>query len=626
MEEKVRCYNCMERKPARFKVCPYCGYSEDTKYDPNYAPPGTELNDRYILGVMIGHNSEGANYIGYNSAIGCKVLIREYMPVNLCHRVPGRATISVPAETCVNFKTLMSEFKDLNRKLAQMRNLQHIIPTLDIIEANNTTYVIYEYLEGIKLIEYLNKNAGELTWQQVSALFPTFFTTLSLMHNNHVYHRSISPDTIYITPKGELRICGFSIYSVRTMHLELPCEIFEGYAAPEQYTPGARQGAFTDVYGICAVLYRILTGTRPIDVPSRLLLDNLTPPKELNPNIPKNVSDAIFNGMRLDSRQRTQTITELVTQLFEQTEPDPVEKPEQKPVQKEPVTENHVSSMERLRTPLTISVMALCAFLILAIVILSILNKDGSFHMNYSSESIPAIESTTENHIIIESSVATETEPSTEILGDSQMPLLIGSKFEVKKTQLETDGWLYLEPVYAFSDNYEAGLIMEQEILAGSPFKSGSTVKVVVSRGPSAVQIPDYTGKSLKDYEAELDAIGIKYITEAVVNYEFETGYVVELSRNAGEIFDLAGEDTLKIFYASNPETTPAPETMPTQTLPPETVPTETVLPTENRDDSGVELETAPPLAPDPTENYSEWTEEAPETAPSLTTTVTIDE
>ena len=74
-----------------------------------------------------------------------------------------------------------------------MRNLPHIMPTLDIFSANNTTYVAYEYLEGIKLIEHLKNNAGELTWKQVSKLFPTFFTTLSLMHNNGVIHRAISP-------------------------------------------------------------------------------------------------------------------------------------------------------------------------------------------------------------------------------------------------------------------------------------------------------------------------------------------------------------------------------------------------------------------------------------------------
>ncbi len=631
MDEKIRCYNCMEMKPARFRICPYCGYPDDTPYDPDYAPPGTELNDRYTIGVKIGHNSEGANYIGYNSSIGCKVLIREYVPVGLCRRVRGRATISVLPERVVQYKALMAEFSDLNRRLAQMRNLQHIIPTLDMFTANNTTYVVYEYLEGIKLIEYLKEHAGELTWHQVSSMFPTFFTTLSLMHNSHVIHRAISPDTIYVTPKGELRLCGFSIYDVRTMHLELPSELFQGYAAPEQYTPGAKQGTFTDVYGICAVLYRLLTGSQPVDAPSRLQKDNLNAPYDLNQNIPRNVSDAIVKGMCLDSEKRTQTITELVTQLFEQTEepaepqPVPAEPPRRKkktePKKKQQKDDNidyavpgQESSSDTLHTPLIIAVMTVCILLVAAIIMISIMNQKGSSSLNSQTETttVPT-EIMTENNIVTESSG--EAPVPTEAQGDSQMPSLVGMSYELKKEQLETDGWLYLEPIYAYSNDYKAGIIIEQAIPAGDPFNSGSTVKVVVSKGPSSIQLPDYTGKSLKDYEAELEALGLtNYTTEAIVNYSFETGYVVELNKEAGEIFDLTSDETLKIFYASNPETTPV-VTEPVQTT---TVSEPAVMETQTEeatDDSGVMLETAPSVAPG---SEGEYTQEAPETAPDL--------
>ena len=648
MEEKNRCWNCMEKKPVRFRICPHCGYAEDTPYDPNYAPPGTELNDHYTLGVKIGHNSEGANYIGYNSSIGCKVLIREYMPIGLCKRVRGRATISVYPNQVVQYKALMAEFTELNKNLAQMRNLPHIIPTLDMFSVNNTTYVVYEYLEGIKLVEFLNDNAGELSWNQVSELFPTFFTTLSLMHNNNVIHRAISPDTIYVTPKGELRLCGFSIYSVRTVHLELPCELFSGYAAPEQYTPGAKQGTFTDVYGICAVLYRILTGCKPTEAPSRIQNDNLCPPREMNSNIPQNVSDAIMKGMNLDSQSRTQTITEFVTQLFEQSEPsapvkiippDTPQKHNKKPHASDdenidyPIHEESI--IDRIRMPLIIAVMFLCIFLVLAIIFLNFMNP-GSVSPGQSAETTTVTEPS-ENNIVTEP--ASESEPlTTEAQGDSQMPALVGMSYEIKKQQLETDGWLYLEPIYAYSDNYKAGIIIEQAIEAGQPFTSGETVRVVVSKGPSTIQLPDYHGKTLKDYEAELEALGLtNYNTEAVVNYSFDTGYVIELNKEAGEIFDLTGEDTLKIFYASNPETTQViivteiTQVTEIVTEPPVVIEpvTEATEPeeTEPTEPSEEEFETAPSVAPDIAEESTstaepgqDITEEAPLTAPPIET------
>ncbi len=66
------CPGCMEMKPETEKVCHNCGYAENTPFDPNYIAPGTVLNDRYAVGVKLGHNSEGATYIGYNKSIGCK--------------------------------------------------------------------------------------------------------------------------------------------------------------------------------------------------------------------------------------------------------------------------------------------------------------------------------------------------------------------------------------------------------------------------------------------------------------------------------------------------------------------------------------------------------------------------
>jgi len=638
MEIQNRCYSCMSMKPERLKICPICGYAEDTPYDPDYAPPGTELSGKYTIGVKIGHNSEGANYIGYNSAIGCKVLIREYCPVGICKRVRGQATISILSGREIPYKALREEFRELNRKLAQMRTLQHIIPTLDIIDANNTTYVIYEYLEGIKLVEYLKENAGELTWQHVSELFPTFFTTLNLMHNIGVIHRAISPDTIYVTPKTELRLCGFSIYDVRTMHLELPSEIFPGYAAPEQYTPGAQQGTFTDVYGICAVLYRLLTGSQPVDAQSRIQQDNLCSPYELNQNIPKNVSDAIMKGMCLDAQERTQTITDLVTQLFEKKaepekekdEPPVYEKRKKRTETKQfpehmeidyPVSEQG-GIIEKFRMPLIVAVMTICILLVLAIIIISLMNKSGTVSMNSSTEpTVLTDEASTENNIVTETSG--EIQPLTEVQGDSQMPLLVGMSYELKKEQLETDGWLYLEPSYQYSDDYKAGLIIWQSIEAGQPFNSGAVVKVIVSQGPSSVTIPDYAGKTLVEYEEELDALGMadRYSTEAVVNYSFQTGEVVELNRQAGEIFNLSSEEMLKIFYASNPETTPATEPPQTTVVQQQTEPVTTIpVQEENTDDSGVQLETAPSIAPaeDESQDNSEHTEEAPETAPDF--------
>lgn len=610
MGEKRLCYGCMERKPAEATVCPVCGYRDDTVSDKNYLEPGTLLNNRYIVGVMLNHNSEGATYLGYNQAIGCKVLIREYMPTGFCTRVKGKPVISVSPQQVVQYKALMADFTELNKSLAQMRSSTLINPTLDIFAENNTTYAISEYVEGVKLVDYLKDNAGELTWKQVSSMFPTFFTTLSLVHNNGIIHRAISPDTIYVTEKGELKLCAFCISTVRTVHTDLPCEMFHGYAAPEQYTPSMRQGTFTDVYGICAVLYRILTGCKPTDAPSRLQNDNLCAPHEMNPNIPKNVSRVIMKGMSLFAEDRIQTVTELVTQLFEQpSEPEPKPIPvEHSRRQQQKRQENRRQTVtvrgdymeepdnviDRIKIPVIIGVLLICVLLVIAIVVINLLDMGPiSDNSSYGLESSATAPSDMSDNIIMES------EDSTEETGDSQMPDLIGKNYETKKQQLEQDGWLYLAAEYEFSDKYKAGLIIDQELEPGAFFNSGQTVKVIVSKGPSSVILPDFEGKTLSEYEAELDALGLTaHNSEAVVNYDYQNGYVVSLSHEVGEKFDLTRNETLKIYYASNPEPTTAPP--PPETEPPTAAPTEAPKPVDPVDDP--EEMTAPPAPELPVE------------------------
>ena len=584
MGERKLCYGCMQLKPETEKICHNCGYAEGTPYDPNYIAPGTVLNERYAVGAKLGHNSEGATYIGYNKSIGCKVLIREYMPQGLCVRVKGKATISVNPSHVVQYKALMAEFTELNKSLAQMRSLAHINPTLDLFATNNTTYAVYEYLEGIKLVDYLKDNAGELTWKQVSEMFPPFFTTLSLLHNNGVIHRGISPDTIYVTPKGELRLCGFSISTVRTAHTELPCEIFHGYAAPEQYAPSTRQGTWTDVYGICAVLYRILTGCKPTEAPSRMENDNLCEPHEMNPSIPRHVSRVIMRGLNLFGADRIQTVTELVTQLFEQ-----VPEPEPKPIPVEPVyrprpqqvrpapqpvydddgydddyddydVDDRDSMIDRIKIPIIIAVLLTCVLMVIAIVVLNLLDMGPFSTGSNNSRPVETTTSMTETVDNIVTEPVQDTTASTVESGDSNMPDLRGRDYETKKKQFEAEGWIFLEATYDYSDEYKKGQIISQSIAPGASFNSGATMQVVVSKGPAKVKIPAYEGKTLKEYEKELDALGLRdfYVTEAVTNYKYESGEVIELNMEAGDMFDLTGDDTLKIYYASNPETTTA--------------------------------------------------------------------
>lgn len=332
------CYKCMGEFDSDKNVCPHCGYDTNSPHNPMYITPGTILHDRYLVGILREFNGEGATYVGHDISTGTKVLLREYMPINLCTRVKGKATISVNYNNLAKYKAFMAEYTELNKSLARLRNNSNINPVLDMFAENNTTYTVFEYIDGVKMLDYLKDNAGELSWEQASAIFPPLFTTIGIVHNAGIIHRAISPDTVYITNKGELKLFGFCISAVRTANAGLEYELFKGYAAPEQYSASSssRQGSWTDVYGVSALLYRAVTGCMPVDSVSRLKHDDLCEPCRLNNSVPPHISRVIMDGMNLTGRDRIQTITELVTRLFEQPAP-PV-----KPVNRDaaPVPEN----------------------------------------------------------------------------------------------------------------------------------------------------------------------------------------------------------------------------------------------------------------------------------------------
>lgn len=621
MGDKKRCYSCMENYESYKSVCPYCGYDENSPYNPMYIAPGTILHERYMVGVLLGFNGEGATYTAYDQTIGCKVLIREYVPINLCTRVKNKPVISVNYNNLAKYKAFMVEFTELNKSLARFRNNTNIIPAVDMFAENNTTYTVYEHVEGISLLEFLKDNAGELSWEQVSKLFPQLFTTIGIIHNAGITHRAISPETIYVTEKGELKLSAFCISAVRTANAGLEYELFKGYAAPEQYSAStsSRQGSWTDVYGVCALLYRVLTGCMPTEASSRMESDNLCEPNALNRKIPPHVSRVIMEGMNISRRDRIQTITELVTKLFEQPTEEvnpvipaavapPIDDYTKRFNSRQPYDapapapqneyydrpQNGYNNQNDYQNPQNgyndgyyddgsnyndgyddgnqsdykyekVSsidkfkipiIIGVLLFAILMVIIVAILGV-----LSPKSSKDESTYSSAPDNII---EATTTTEQTTDTL-DGTMLDLTGKYFDI--TQQKYADVFKLEATYEYNDDYENGQIFEQDIAEGESFKTGeTTVHVKVSKGSSKAKIPDYSGCSVSQYEALLQGMNIKYqlVEDTSSNASANTVTKIELNGNtagAGDQIDIATGERLMVYYSTKAAETEAPTT-----------------------------------------------------------------
>ena len=545
--------------------CEKCGYSNDAPYLPSYLAPGTVLNDRYIAGKLLSYNGEGATYIGFDKVTGTKVTIKEYMPDTLCSRKKGDPQIVVDPNQLPLYKTYMSEFVELNKALLKARSMTHIQTVLDIFPQNNTAYVIFEFINGITLKNYLANCSGELTWDRVKELFPPILTTLSLVHSAGIIHRGISPQTILVTEKNELKLIDFQISAGRTTGTEIACEMYPGYSAPEQYSSAEWQGTWTDVYGISATLYRVLTGCVPAESISRLGNDNCPEPMVINRNVPSHVSKVIMNGLKLNTSNRIQTITELVVKLFEQpkfntAEQEAVrpvqrvkrievtEEPEKAPVQKS--TNAKGKKKKQNNKAAIIATIIVCGVIIIgfgiAIAVLAMTdnNTSSSYDPNYYS----APESTA-------SSSAPETTAATTTVSSDTMPDIVygcptftGALFTSIQ---DTYNFVKINAEYKFDDTVANGIVISQSIKPDTEITEGTEIKLVVSKGPSSIALPDYTGLKVDEYTAMLSQRNVKFEKKETGDTNgVKAGYVVKCSKKVGEKVDVANSETVTVYYA----------------------------------------------------------------------------
>ena len=546
IKETSLCMGCMNDKTYD-GPCKLCGYSDNTPNIPTYLAPKTFLADRYIVGKVISYNGEGALYIVYDSAAGAMVTIKEFMPDTLCSRRKGETDITVDPSAAALYKTYLSEFIDLNRTLMKLRGMSHVQTVLDVFCENNTAYVVFEYINGISLKTYLANSSGVITWEQAKELFSPFFTTLSLIHSAGIIHRGISPSTIFVTDKLELKLTGFAICAARTTGTEIPCEMFAGFAAPEQYT-NEINGTWTDVYGISAVLYRCLTGC----IPTEAIARNgtcLMEPMMINRNIPANISSVIMAGLNISPEDRVRTITEFVDRLFTQpkaAEPAPAEKAK--------LTRRE--QKQRRERNKTIAVMVIAGIVLAAFIVVFVLTLNGTLTGGNSTppESTSTVEATAETREPETSQAETtssQPEPDQIITSDTiKMPDFSGRSYDYE-TERYGSTFTFV-PKYEYSDTYANGLMYDQSIEAGKEVTAGITVVVKVSKGPSRVALPDYTGQTPDKYIAELSKLNIKYSVTTERSNEAKDGYVFKCSVEIGDLVDVENGQEVTVYCAEN--------------------------------------------------------------------------
>ncbi len=349
------CYNCFSQRENPEGPCPYCGFDleENAKKFPVALRAGTLLNDRYIVGRVLGQGGFGITYLAYDTQLQTKVAVKEYMPNDIATRIEG-ATVSVAMDTKKDDFTYGAErFQEEARTLAKFIGHPNIAGVSSYFDANDTSYFVMDYIEGISFKSYIGNAGGRVSVDEALNIMIPVLRALTAVHQEGFIHRDVTPDNIYISKDGNVKLLDFGSarYSIGDKSKSLDVILKVGYAPKEQYIRRGRQGPYTDVYSCAACLYAALTGVLPPESLERLDQDELVPVSQAGIEIPEWLDRAILKGLAVQPEDRFQSAAEFLDAIENQIA---VEVPGAAPVQAP-------QAAKKSRTPLIAAVAALLA-------------------------------------------------------------------------------------------------------------------------------------------------------------------------------------------------------------------------------------------------------------------------
>lgn len=315
------CMGCMREKETAEGPCPYCGFEERRDGPSHYLPCRSILNGKYLVGKVLGEGGFGITYLGWDLNLDMKVAIKEYYPSGLVTRmsVSSSEVVSYTGEKADFYQTGKNKFMTEAKTLAKFYSLPGIVSVKDFFQESNTSYIVMEYIEGVTLKEYLKKNGGRIPAPKVLEWMRPVIHSLEQVHRTGLIHRDISPDNIMITKDDTVKLLDFGAARDISPDGGRSLSVFlkPGYAPEEQYRTHGAQGPWTDIYALCATIYKCMTGMTPPEPLERMRADGLQSPARLGADLLPYQEYAVLKGLSIDAKDRYQSMEELEAALYD---------------------------------------------------------------------------------------------------------------------------------------------------------------------------------------------------------------------------------------------------------------------------------------------------------------------
>ncbi|MDE5584157.1 MAG: Stk1 family PASTA domain-containing Ser/Thr kinase [Ruminococcus sp.] len=506
---------------------------------------GKKLDGRYEITELIGIGGMAEVYKGIDvmdhKDVAIKILKKEY------------------AEN----EDFLRRFRNESKAIAVLSH-PNIVKIYDVGFSDKIQYIVMEYIDGITLKEYIEEEKV-LTWKDTVHFVIQILRALQHAHDKGIVHRDIKPQNIMMFTDGTIKVMDFGIAKFAREEGKTATDQAIGsvhYISPEQ-AGGNVTDAKSDIYSVGAMMYEMLTGSKPFDSDNPVAIavmhmqDIPERPRALNPDIPDGLEEIVLRAMEKSPQDRYQSTAEMISDIdafkvnpnmsfgYYKEEDDeyddygemdegqyyasvedaigqleienddrggkktkvadpPIKKgKKQKPVYEDPDDDNYVDDVEE-RPSLVVPVLT-------AIVVV----------------------------VIIVAVIFVATLLSNLIKGDTQtndftMPDFYGMDYNAAVTQygnniqFQEDGSEYNE--------LDAGLIISQDIEPGSEFKKGDILKVKLSKGMETVELPNVYNMNAELARDQLKQRGLECEMKNSSSTEIQKGYVISTEPEAGEM------------------------------------------------------------------------------------------
>ena len=281
----------------------------------NMLPVGFYLGE-FEITTVLGEGGFGIVYLAEDHSLGRRVALKEYMPSSLAQRVGG-TQVSVKSERHrETFEAGLKSFVYEARLLAQFDH-PSLVKVYRFWEANGTAYMVMPFYEGVTLKDELKAMGAPPDEAWLRDLLEPLSEALDVIHTEQCYHRDIAPDNVILLKGSNLPLLldfGAARRVIGDMTQALTVILKPGYAPVEQYAevPGMKQGPWTDVYALAAVVYYAITGKTPPTSVGRLMNDDYVPMTQAGVGrySPAFLA-AIDRALIVKPEQRTQSIDDL---------------------------------------------------------------------------------------------------------------------------------------------------------------------------------------------------------------------------------------------------------------------------------------------------------------------------